>query len=94
MYFCSGSIASEQYRHYGLAAEIYTHFTSPIRRYADVMVHRMLAVSIGVDPIPENAKTKDAIDEIAEAREISRFTYLKRESDSERVVMRHHFCLK
>lgn len=53
-YFCSGEVAPEQYRHYGLAAPLYTHFTSPIRRYADVMVHRLLAAAIGLAPLPHS----------------------------------------
>ena len=51
-YFCSGEIPKDQWHHYGLAAPVYTHFTSPIRRYADVLVHRLLAASIGVISLP------------------------------------------
>jgi len=50
-YFCSGSVVPDDYVHYGLAAPIYTHFTSPIRRYADQVVHRLLAAIIGWEPV-------------------------------------------
>lgn len=49
VYFCSGTLQYGEFHHYGLATPIYTHFTSPIRRYSDIIVHRLLAVSIQAD---------------------------------------------
>uniref|UniRef100_A0A663ERE5 DIS3-like exonuclease 1 n=1 Tax=Aquila chrysaetos chrysaetos TaxID=223781 RepID=A0A663ERE5_AQUCH len=45
LYFSTGSCPEKEFHHYGLALEKYTHFTSPIRRYADIVVHRLLTAA-------------------------------------------------
>ncbi|KAF5828225.1 hypothetical protein DUNSADRAFT_18006 [Dunaliella salina] len=61
LYFCSGDHAPHEFLHYGLASPIYTHFTSPIRRYADVMVHRLLAAVLQLESLPETARDREGL---------------------------------
>lgn len=50
-YMCAGSAKKrEEYHHYALNVPLYTHFTSPLRRYADIIVHRQLAAALGYCP--------------------------------------------
>lgn len=67
--------------HYGLAAEFYTHFTSPIRRYPDLLVHRMIReYTLGDKEKAESFAAK--IPEIASQTS----TLERRAIDAERVV--------
>ncbi|KAM6571898.1 hypothetical protein CsatA_015978 [Cannabis sativa] len=66
VYFCSGDLSPPEYLHYGLASPLYTHFTSPIRRYADVTVHRLLAASLGIYKLPTVFQDRPQLTSIAD----------------------------
>ncbi|XP_008578163.1 PREDICTED: DIS3-like exonuclease 1 [Galeopterus variegatus] len=67
LYFSTGSCAEEEFHHYGLALDKYTHFTSPIRRYSDIVVHRLLMAAISKDKkmeIKENLFSNKDLEEL------------------------------
>ena len=67
-YFCAGMLDIAKYSHYALNVPLYTHFTSPIRRYADVIVHRQLESIImsGAGNEPKFAMDRDSVAKVAQ----------------------------
>lgn len=53
VYFCTGDLRGreDEWAHYGLSTPLYTHFTSPLRRYADIIVHRTLAAVVEAEEV-------------------------------------------
>ncbi|KAI9189681.1 hypothetical protein H9P43_001114 [Blastocladiella emersonii ATCC 22665] len=100
-YVCTGKVAlSDPKRtrflsHYALATDEYTHFTSPIRRYADVIVHRQLmaALAMDADPLltpgavlPPNM-TFEEVDRIARACNLRKMLARQAQDQSSRLYL-------
>jgi len=72
-YFCGGMLDIAKYHHYALNVPLYTHFTSPIRRYADLLVHRQLeSVLQGGGAEPKFTMDRDAVAKVAQQCNIKR----------------------
>jgi len=98
-YFCTGDYPSEAWAHYALAVAHYTHFTSPIRRYPDILVHRLLQKALDVEAAGERPdlvqQTRiEAMDQVEELRQLQELLdgtnashdlkYLEREATQKR----------
>ncbi len=57
--------------HYGLAFDYYTHFTSPIRRFPDMMVHRLLSRYLAGGRSVQEAKYEELCDHSSEMEQIA-----------------------
>ncbi|KAH7879895.1 RNB-domain-containing protein [Lentinula edodes] len=71
-YFCSGMLDIAKYHHYALNVPLYTHFTSPIRRYADLLVHRQLESILQGGAEPKFTMDRDAVAKVAQQCNIKR----------------------
>ncbi len=75
--------------HFGLASQCYCHFTSPIRRYADLMVHRSLKAQLGFIDKKHKIFHEDILEDIAnKCNEQERVA-----QSAEREVFRRLSCL-
>ena len=83
--------STENIGHYGLAFNYYTHFTSPIRRYPDMMVHRLLerylagGNSVAVDKYEEMCEHASDMEQLAANAERASIKYKQVEFMSDKI---------
>ncbi|XP_070501884.1 DIS3-like exonuclease 2 isoform X2 [Chironomus tepperi] len=87
-YFCSSMAKNpDAFWHYALSTPIYTHFTSPIRRYADILVHRVLNAALNYEPVP--SRTPDEVQKLANICNIQKYNAKLAGDDSSNLYLIH-----
>ena len=89
-YYACPTNPVDECRHYGLNFDRYTHFTSPIRRYADLLIHRLLTICLA----SEQVAPLDGLDYQEYADEISLKSYNARKASRDCVTLFHCLLLK
>jgi ribonuclease R len=82
--------SAENFGHFGLNLRRYAHFTSPIRRYADLIVHRALirALKLGFDGLPDTADLP-ALTEVAATISVTERRAMKAERETADRLIAH-----
>ncbi|KAK2349526.1 hypothetical protein P8452_22874 [Trifolium repens] len=81
-YFCSGDLKDREWGHYTLAVPFYTHFTSPLQRYADIIVHQILHAALDAEEMYMKFQKNKGVGELQQKNIFTGFNFDKDAAES------------